>query len=436
MSHKIKKAAPEATSGESVQTEAAEVQEQPTTTPDGSTAGIAPVADRVDAVSPEPQSIALTNPTSEVLQRSAMSPEEKHYLAAIGMKDAELGDIIKKPTERINKWFGSAVAHESQAKEERRLAQKEFNENLAYYYEVKQRLLNPKYRPDLNTGHERTEEDNLKNFGAKDWQQFDEKCTAYSLQHANAKLKEFAKSQGLLTDDGDNIDDVETEDSEDGGRPEPRRTEDPTAQKRYEHIAIAAMSIASDNPDDEVSKQILAAAEHQPAPLVPLPPDVYTELLSFITKIASSVNDEKIKAEAKGLLGKMLLHRPVPDPAKVLDAAQKEENRKRGGRLARKNGGALGSATYNPPTNATSQLQGSLGEQNSDSEPEPEAMPATIPKRFSWTERKMGDVTELVIMDGKKVYDFYRPDEIQEMQAVIERLNAEASASGTSMAAD
>jgi hypothetical protein len=438
MSHKRKKAAPEATSGESVQTETAELQEQPTTTPDGSTGGIAPVADRVDAVSPEPQSIALTNPTSEVRQRSAMSPEEKYYLAAIGMKDAELGEVIKKPTERINKLFGSAIAHESKAKEERRLAQKEFNENLAYYYEVKQRLLNPKYRPDLNTGHERTEEDNLKNFGAKDWQEFNQKCTAYSLQHANAKLKEFAKSQGLLTDDGDNIDDVETEDSEDGDRPEPRRTEDPTAQKRYEHIAIAAMSIASNNPDDEVSKQILAAAEHQPAPLMPLPPDVYSELLTFITKIASSMNDEKIKAEAKGLLGKMLLHRPVPDPVKVLDAAHEEDRRKRGKRLARKNGTVLGSATYNPPTNATPQLQGSLGEQNSDSEPEPAAVPVTIPTRFSWTERKLGDVTELVIMDGKKVYDLYRPDEIQEMQAVIEKLNAEAAAgaSETSMAAD
>jgi len=159
-------------------------------------------------------------------------------------------------------------------------------------------------------------------------------------------------------------------------------------------------------------------------------------MLSFVTKIASSLIDEKIKAEAKGLLGKMLLHRPLPDPVKVLDAAHEENRRKRGKRLARKNGAVLGSATYNPPTSATLQVQGSLGEQNSNSEPEPSAVRATIPKRFSWTERKAGDVTELVIMDGKKVYDFYRPDQIQEMQAVIEQLNAEAAASATSMAAD
>jgi hypothetical protein len=365
MSHESNKPAPEVASEESVTTESAESQEQPTTTPDGSTAGTFPSARGAEATTTDTQFITVTSATSEVLQGSKMSPEEKQYLTAIGMNDNELGEEIKKPTERINQLFGSAIAHESTAKEERRLAQKEFNANIAYYYEAKQRLLNPKYRPDLNTGQERTEEDNQRNFGAKDWQQFNANCKAYSLQHANAKLKEFAKSQGLLTDDGDNIDDVETQEAEGGGRPEPRRTEDPTAQKRYEHIATAAMSLATENPEDEVSKQILAAAEHQPVPLMPVPPDVYTEVLSFITKVASTVSEQEIKAEAKKLLGKMLLHRPAPDPAKVLDAAQQEEQRKRGKRLARKNGGALGSATYNPPTNGTSHLQGSSVKQDS-----------------------------------------------------------------------
>ena len=161
------------------------------------------------------------------------------------------------------------------------------------------------------------------------------------------------------------------------------------------------MSIATENPEDEVAKQILAAAEHQPAPLMPVPPDVYTEVLSFVTKIASLATDDKIKADAKRLLGKMLLHRPAPDPAKVLDAAQQEEQRKRRKRLVRKNGGALGSATYNPPSNGASELaEGSM-------QPKQPKIPATSAKRFWWTERKMGDVTELVIMDGKKVYDFY-----------------------------
>jgi len=403
MSHKSKKAAPEATSEESVTTKSAESQEQPTTTPDSSTE---------------------TTTSQSITTTKRMSVAEKQYLKVIALSDAELGAAIKKPTTAIAKHLGSAIAHEELAKKDQAAAQQEFEENIAYYYEVKQRLLNPGYRADVNGGTDRTQTENEKNFGAPNWAAFNERCQAYSLQHADRKLKAFAKSQGLLTDDGNNIDDVETEDSEEGDRPEPRRTEDPTAQKRYEHIATAAMSIANDNPDDEVSKQILAAAEHQPAPLMPLPPDVYTDLLSFITKIASLVNDEKIKAEAKVLLGKMLLYRPVPDPVKVLDAAHEEDRRKRGKRLARKNGTVLGSATYNPPTSAAPQLQGSLGEQNSDSEPEPVAMPATIPKRFSWTERKLGDVTELVIMDGKKVYDLYRPDEIQEMQAVIEKLNA------------
>jgi hypothetical protein len=122
----------------------------------------------------------------------------------------------------------------------------------------------------------------------------------------------------------------------------------------------------------------------------------------------------------------------VPDPAKVLDAAQQEEQRKRGKRLARKNGGALGSATYNPSTNGSAEHAEELMQSKQTT------IAVTTSKRFSWTERKLGDVTELVIMDGKKVYDFYRPDEIQEMQAVIEKLNADAEAGtlGTAMAAD
>jgi hypothetical protein len=323
---------------------------QPVIGPDIHDAGTTTDEAGAQSTPTQSQTIAATNTTSEVLQRSEMSAEHKQYLTAIGMKDDQLGTAIKKPTERINQRVGNAVALETKAKEHRRIAQREFNDNLAFYYEAKQRLLNPKYRPDRNTGEERTEEGNLRNFGAKDWQQFNAQCMAYSLQHADKKLKQFAKAEGLLTDDGGNIDDPEPTSEE--HQPESRRNEDLTAQKRYEHIATAAMSIANANPTDEVSKQILAAAEHVPAPLMPILPDLFTEVLRFITKIASSVTDAEVKAEATRLVGKLLIHLPKPDPAKILDKAQ-EELRKRDKRLASKNGGALGSASYNPPTNGT-----------------------------------------------------------------------------------
>ena len=236
--------------------------------------------------------------------------------------------------------------------------------NLAYYYEAKQRLLNQGYRNDVNAGKDRTPTENQKNFGAPDWATFNENCAAYSLQHADRKLKQFAKANGLLTDGGDNIDDPEAVDDIDytevegpdgEGRPQARREGNSTAAKRYEFIAIAAMEIANRNPKGQIEKQILAAAEHVPAPLMPVPPDVFTEALSFITKIASSVIDEEVKGEAKRLLSKMLLHRPAAEPSTVLAEAAKEEKRKRNARLAKKNGKALGSASYNPPTNGSSE---------------------------------------------------------------------------------
>ena len=283
---------------------------------------------------------------------------QEQYSRAIAMSSADLGKAIKGPTKRITKHLGLAIAHEEKAKSARDQAQAEFMENIAYYYEAKQRLLNPGYRTDVDSGKDRTPDENQKNFGAPDWKTFNANCNAYSLQHANCLLKQFAKSNGLLTDDGDNIDDPEPEGVERAasGR---RRASDLTAQKRYEHIATAAMSIASSNPEGEVEKQILAAAEYIPAPVTPLQPDIYTEVLSFVTTIAKLALNESVKAQAKKLLGKLLLFRPKPDPARNLAEATAEENRKRNRRLTKKNGQTLGSKACSSSTSQTSEdLQG------------------------------------------------------------------------------
>ncbi len=97
------------------------------------------------------------------------------------MSDAELGALLKAPTERITVHVGSAVAYEEQAKMARREAQGEFEQNLPYYFEAKNRLLNPGYRTDLGGGKNRTAEDNVRNFGAPDWQTFVARCGAFIL---------------------------------------------------------------------------------------------------------------------------------------------------------------------------------------------------------------------------------------------------------------
>ena len=115
------------------------------------------------------------------------------------------------------------------------------------------------------------------------------------------------------------------------------------------------MAIANRNPEGDVEKQILAAAEYVPAPLMPLQADTYIEVLSFIKMIGASVVDENVKAEAKRLVSKMLLFKPVPDRTKILAVATPEEKRKRNRRLAIKNGQPLGSTVSNPPTSKTSE---------------------------------------------------------------------------------
>jgi hypothetical protein len=90
---------------------------------------------------------------------------------------------LTKPTQRIAKHFGSAIAHEASAKKERTGAQREFN--IAHYYEAKQRLLNPAYRSGVDGGKDRTPSDNEKWFGAPNWEAFNEQCQAYCLQHSD-----------------------------------------------------------------------------------------------------------------------------------------------------------------------------------------------------------------------------------------------------------
>jgi hypothetical protein len=296
---------------------------------------------------------AATASKSQSITKKKMSPQEQQYLKAIGMSSAELGAVIKAPTERIAQHVGDALAHDLAAKKDRDEAQIEFQQNIAFYYEAKQRLLNPGYRTDVDGGKNRTPDENEKNFGAPDWASFANKCGAYSLQHADRLLKAFAKANGLLTDEGENIDDPEPKEGEGAGQSRGRRAEDPTAQKRYEFIATAAMEIANRNPEGEVEKQILAAAEYDPAPLMPVSPNLFAEILSFITQISTTAADKGVRAEAKQLVNKMRLHKPAADPAKVPAEAAKEEKRKRDNRLAKKNGRPLGSAACSPPTDGT-----------------------------------------------------------------------------------
>jgi site-specific DNA-cytosine methylase len=290
-------------------------------------------------------SYSMENEKSQsITSKKKMSPQQLQYYKVIKMPSPELGAAVMTATARIARHVGNALAHDAEAKKERDEAQREFQENIAYYYEAKQRLLNPGYRTDVDGGKERTPAENEKNFGAPNWAAFAEKCVAYSLQHADRMLRAFAKLNGLLTDEGENIDDPELEDGEGTGRSQPRRTEDPTAQRRYEFIATKAMDIASQNPEGEAEKKILAAAEHEPAPLMPLPPDLFTQVLAFLTNISSTAADESVRAEAKQLASKMRLHKPAPEAAAVPPVVAEEEKRKRDKRLARKNGQPLGAS--------------------------------------------------------------------------------------------
>lgn len=300
-------------------------------------------------------SAAATAKKSRSVTTKKMSLQQQQFDEVIKMSSPELGAAIKTVTARIAHHLGNADTHDVEAKKERAAARDVFKKNIARIYEVKQRLRNPGYRVDIDGGKNRTPDENEKNFGAANWAAFVEKWVPYTLQHADRLLIAFARVNGLFTDEGENIDDHEAKEPEGPERPQPRRAQDPTAQKRYEFIAVAAMEIANRNPEGKAEKQILAAAEYSPSPLMPVPSDLFSEVLSFITYISCRVADATIRAEAKQLVNKLRLHRPAPVIATVPAELAEEEKRERDKRLAKMNGQPLGSAACNPPTEGTSE---------------------------------------------------------------------------------
>src|ERR1700733_6847311 len=108
------------------------------------------------------------------------------------MPDVALGDKERPLTKKMSDHYAAAQAE----LEKERLA---FLDNRPMFYELKQRLLNPKYRPDLaGGGAGRTVEDNLKNYGAADWQDFRKKYIAYSLSQTDKLLRAWEKETKLL----------------------------------------------------------------------------------------------------------------------------------------------------------------------------------------------------------------------------------------------
>jgi DNA repair photolyase len=252
--------------------------------------------------------------TSTALETKA---PPKELLEAFTLSSAELGTLIKKSTAYITKRFGSALAYQAQAKGELTKAQHEFKRNVAFYYEAKRRLLNPGYRTDVDGGKDRTPDENQKNFGAPDWASFIKKCATYSLQHADRLLKVFCEANGLPSCSGSELDDAES------AAPKRRRLiEDQSVQRRYKIIATTAIEIASRNPEGEIEKLILAAAERAPGPPLPFPSEIHAEILSFVRRVLSSATDSDLRDEAMSLVDKLHWYEPLSTAVEDLVVAQ------------------------------------------------------------------------------------------------------------------
>jgi hypothetical protein len=99
----------------------------------------------------------------------------------------------------------------------------------------------------------------------------------------------------------------------------------PTQERIAEHLERGIEPTIL-NPEGKAEVQISTSDQQFAATGLCEP--LYSEVLGFVTKMASSLANHEVRAEAKGILNKMLLRRPLPDSAGVPANVSAKENGK------------------------------------------------------------------------------------------------------------
>jgi hypothetical protein len=109
------------------------------------------------------------------------------------MTDEALGKMARPVIEQMSK-------HNAAAQLEHEKEKQLFRDNLPMFFDIKMRLLDPKYRPDLAGAEGRSVEANLKHYGAANWVDFHAQYVAYSLSQADKLLKAWHDETKRLSD--------------------------------------------------------------------------------------------------------------------------------------------------------------------------------------------------------------------------------------------
>jgi hypothetical protein len=216
---------------------------------------------------------ATTNVEAQSVELKRLIKEDAKFLEKLDkfttMSDKKFGEYGQPIIESMGKARGQAVEH---LKEERRI----YRENLPFFYEVKMRLLNPKYRPDLAGEKGRTIKDNLRNFGAADWRDFRAKYIAYSLSQADQLIADWIKDAKLLPETTAQTGTGTAAGKGAGAQPE-TTTETTKAQKRidakaartaykadqYDHLIGLMTNAPKDATAEKIIQTVQAEAQHQ-----------------------------------------------------------------------------------------------------------------------------------------------------------------------------
>lgn len=215
---KSKTTAAEKTSKVSVPTSTGSTQSR-STAPGSTTAGTAPATLEVEqsaktvpaakAKTKKPSSTELTSPKIGEVIQGLDDIGEKVYAKLV-----EFAPDFDQQLERLAKADDAQLKSQldEYKEEDRNLGQnittilkkrrELFRANVGLFWTIKECIVCPGFRSDLNGGKERTADYNVKTWGASTWQELVERYSPYGLDATDNYVKEFGEECGALLKEG------------------------------------------------------------------------------------------------------------------------------------------------------------------------------------------------------------------------------------------
>jgi len=279
---KTKKTRPRKAS-KSIRTPAESTQAQPTAVEGNTTANTpaaieadqsTPTAPAAEASTTKPSSTELTAPKIGAVIHGLDDISKKIHVKLVEFApdfDRQLEQLAKADDAQLKKQL------DEYKEEDRELGQgittilkkrrELFRANVGLFWTIKECIVSPGFRSDLNGGKERTADYNFKMWGAHTWQELVERYSPYGLDATDNYVKEFGEELGALEEGTTSVTEpVAGKQKKKGGNAGPKEkrptiVETANAKLAAEFKTMCNLALNSDATDGQIAATFKSKAE-------------------------------------------------------------------------------------------------------------------------------------------------------------------------------